>query len=87
MQSKQGIQVPNDIVITEGTTTIVITEPTRKSRKFEDNVRVIRIFKPDQEKMVAALKEILSFPPHTKKEAVVDESDKMPSLQSEDSGV
>jgi len=87
MKSKQEIQVPNDIVITEGTTTIVITEPTRKSRKFEDNVRVIRIFKPDPAReLAAAIKYLLKWvAKEVQKEK--DESNKMPILQSEDSGV
>lgn len=41
---------------------IVIPEPTRRSRKFEDNVTVIRILDPVEEKMAAALKYILSLP-------------------------
>lgn len=37
----------------------LITSPTHKTRKFEDNVTVIRTFKPDKEKMLDALKLIL----------------------------
>lgn len=41
---------------------ILITEPTLKSKRFEDQVRVIRIFNPDEERMVSALRYILSLP-------------------------
>ena len=86
MQSKQGIQVPNDIVITEGTTTIVITEPTRKIRRFEDNVTVIRTYTPDPVREAAAIRYMLRWvAKEVQKEK--DESNKMSSVQSEDSGV
>lgn len=41
---------------------VVITKPSLKSKRFEDQVKVIRIFEPDQEKMVSALRYILSLP-------------------------
>jgi hypothetical protein len=64
MQTKQDI--PNDAIVTSNMlpkSTIVITAPTRASRRFEDNVTVIRTFNPDQERMAAALRLILRFPP------------------------
>ena len=41
---------------------VLITEPTLKSKRFEDQVKVIRIFNPDEERMVSALRYILSLP-------------------------
>ena len=40
---------------------VLITEPTLKSKRFEDQVKVIRIFNPDEERMVSALRYILSL--------------------------
>jgi len=57
----------------------IITEPTRKSRKFEDNVTVIRTFNPDPAREAAALRRLLSW---VAKEVQADESNKMPSMQS-----
>ena len=39
-----------------------ITKPTLKSKKFEDQVTVVRIFNPDEKRMVSALRYILSLP-------------------------
>lgn len=41
---------------------IVTTKPTLKSKKFEDQVTVIRIFNPDEKRMVSALEYILNLP-------------------------
>ena len=41
---------------------VLITEPSLKSKRFEDQVKVIRIFTPDEERMVSALRYILSLP-------------------------
>ena len=57
----------------------IITEPTRKSRRFEDNVTVIRTFNPDPVREVAAIRRLLSW---VAKEVQADESNKMPSMQS-----
>ena len=43
-------------------TVILITEPTLKSKRFEDQVKVIRIFNPDEERMVSALRYVLNLP-------------------------
>jgi hypothetical protein len=62
----------------------IITEPTRKSRKFEDNVTVIRTFNPDPAREVAAIRHLLSW---VAREVQMDESNKMPSVQSQVSRV
>lgn len=40
---------------------IFITEPTYQSKKFEDTVTVVRIFNPDKEKMLSALKRVTNL--------------------------
>jgi len=62
----------------------IITEPTHKSRKFEDNVTVIRTFNPDPAKEVAAVKRLLSW---VAKEVHLNESHQMPPMQSQVSRV
>lgn len=62
----------------------IITEPTRKSRKFEDNVTVIRTFNPDPAREVAALRHLLNW---VAKEVHLDEANKMSPMQSQASGV
>jgi len=81
MQYKREIHEPNDAVVTPNVlpkSVTIITEPTRKSRKFEDNVTVIRTFTPDPERELAAIRRILSW---VAKEVQKDESNKMPPMQ------
>ncbi|AFM01505.1 hypothetical protein Desde_3214 [Desulfitobacterium dehalogenans ATCC 51507] len=40
---------------------IFITEPTYQSKKFEDTVTVVRIFNPNKEKMLSALKRVVNL--------------------------
>lgn len=40
---------------------IFITEPTYQSKTFEDTVTVVRIFNPNKEKMLSALKRVMNF--------------------------
>lgn len=64
MQTKKQeiLKNPLDDLVELPKSTVVITEPSRTSRRFEDNVVVIRTFNPDQERMAAALKYMLRLP-------------------------
>lgn len=55
----------------------IITEPTRKSRRFEDNVTVIRTYNPDPAREAAALRRLLNW---VSREVHTNESNKMPSM-------